>query len=208
MRIFNKKRKTEPKFSIDYLGSSIFCIQGLTQYEVERLFQIDNKEFKSAKESIKFLFPENNWDEKIDNTQLRIIISPNCNGWVFVKCQLNEFKDIKNIISNLISKTDKKINYYYVDSHIDYYSWVLSKNGKIEREFLYSMGQVTNSKGQVTCETEQKFENKSERVFGEDVYEEVAKINGASLSILNENLDEIGDFIIGTFNNNALQHYI
>ena len=110
MGIFNKKRKTEAKFSIDYFGSSIFCIEDLTQSEVERLFQIDNDEFKSAKESIKFLFPENNWDEKIDTTQSKIIISPNCNGWVFVKCQLNEFKDIKNIISNLISKTDKKIN--------------------------------------------------------------------------------------------------
>ncbi|WP_271785426.1 hypothetical protein [Aquimarina algiphila] len=208
MRIFNKKRKTESKFSIDYLGSSMFCLEGLTQSEVERLFQIDNARFKSAKESIKFLFPENNWDEKIDITQLRIIISPNCNGWIFVKCQLNEFKDIKNIISNLISKTDKKVNYYYVDSHIDYYSWILSNNGKIEREFLYSMGEVMNSKGLATCPIEQKFENKSERIFGEDVYEEVAKINGVSLYILNENLDEIGDFIIGTFNNNALQHYI
>ena len=206
MKIFNKKRKTEPKFSIEYLGSSIFCLEGFTQSEVEKLFQIDNAKFKSAKESIKFLFPKNNWGEKIDNTELRIIISPNCNGWIFVKCQLNEFKDIKIIISNLISKTEKKINYYYVDSHTDYYSWILSNNGKIEREFLYSMGQVTNSKGQVTCEVEQKFENKSEQIFGEDVYEEVANINGASLSILNENLDEIGDFIIGTFNNNALQH--
>jgi hypothetical protein len=70
------------------------------------------------------------------------------------------------------------------------------------------MGKVINSKGQVTCETEQKFENKSERIFGEDVYEEVAKINGASLSILNKDLDNIGDFRIGTFENNALQHYI
>jgi len=208
MGIFKKSIKTEPKLNIDYLGSSLFCIQDFTQTEVGKLFQIENIKLKPVKESIKFLFPENNWDEEIDNTQLKIIISPNYKGWVFIKCELNDYNEIKETISNLNTKTSKKINYYYVDSHIDYYSWILSDNGKTKREFRYSMEKVMNSKGAITCELEKKFESQSEQVFGEDVYEEVAKTNGVSLSILNENLNDKDAFLTGTFNKNALQQHL
>ena len=180
-----------------------FAVKGVSPYEITSILNLQNLEIVNAKIAFDFLRQNHAERKQIDNPNIRIIISAGIQDWVFIYWENGIFEDCKTIVEKLIEKSNDKVNYYYVDSNVDGYDWILADRGKIYREFEYNMNEISSNFGNPITNLENEFitnvelnetGKQNEFVFGENVFQSILEKNGLSKLKYHDNDSE---FLIG-----------
>ncbi len=170
--------------------------------DIDQIIKVLNiKVIQKAKcsEAFRYLYNGENNSKKTEKT-FKVIISHQVNGWVFIYSENSIFENNKKWIEQLISINKKRVNYYYFDSHIDSYEWIIADKGKLNRIFEYQMLEVFHNIGEYLTSEEKKFVeflNTDDFIFGEDVANSIIK---ASCNIKKKYFDKNHQFIIGKAN--------
>ncbi|MCR9249882.1 MAG: hypothetical protein NXI20_05635 [bacterium] len=189
--------KKHRSFSIPEEGSSIILFKGVSQKKISEVLNFRYQDSKKAPEAIDFLFPQEDWLKDRNYQEFKTIISPKFGDWNLVKTRFIPFDQVSILITSLSILTSNEVNYYYIDSYCDSYSWFFAKNGQVTREFDYAMGQVIVAKGQAVCKSEQNFEAGPGGFLGRHIYDDVAIEKNNSLDQINKNLENMGPFYCG-----------
>ncbi|WP_305952610.1 hypothetical protein [Emticicia oligotrophica] len=162
----------EEQRTIPTLGSIYFAIKNISYEEVIKRLNISKHKICSAKDAFACLYSQ--------DTQSNVIVSHQTENWIFLYLKHGSYYDCKSIVQMLLNNSKNKVNFYFSDSCIDCYQWIISENGKIIREFSYSMSIISNNFGDYITKIEKKFiqnlvlENEgNEFIFGEDVADSV-----------------------------------
>lgn len=187
--LFPRKENAE-RFSIHYTCSPYFAVKGISQSEIANIIHLQNASFEKPKKAFDFLWQEYFKKQDINHKQSRMIVSSNVQDWVFIYWDNGIFENCKKIIEKIVEKSNDSVNYYYADSNVDGYDWILADRGKIYRELQYSMFEISSNFGNPITDLEKKFienielqllEKEYDFVFGENVYQSILEKTGSSI---------------------------
>lgn len=175
-------------------GMHYFAVENINVNEIVNILDIKKTERLICDNAFKYLWENEN--QKSDC--FKIIISPKIENWNFIYCETGSFQFNKIIVEKLISISKNRVNYYYADSCVDGYDWILADKGVVFREFKYNMSEISKNIGNCLTIEENNFLNhinkNDEFIFGEDVY---FSIVDATCQIKTKYFEENQKFIIG-----------
>ena len=192
--------KSENDNYIHLLGSPFFIIKNSTVSEIIKHLEIKKINVLNSHESFGYLFNKELEDRHIGQ-EVRIIVSEEIDGWNLIYLNRGNFEKCKVIIERL--SKDKKIssNYYYADSYVDRYDWIICNKGNIVREFAYQMDKISKNNGNYLTAIESRFihniesKNEDDFVFGEDFFYSIIK---KTCALELEKYKSVTSFHIGT----------
>ena len=151
-------------------GSPYFAIENMDIKEIALIFNLTDLKIKPCKDAFEYAFEQNYENYNKTESQTKIIISESINNWNFVYGNHGIFEENRLLIEKMIINDLVKAYYFYVDSCVDGYDWIIAKNQQIIREFEYCMGKFSINKGDYITEIEKAFinnlETKKEFIFG------------------------------------------
>ena len=175
-------------------GMHYFAIENMTIDDIISILDVKKNQETNCDKAFEYLWEDKN--EEIDN--FKIIISENIENWNFIYCETGNFEYNKKIVEKLISCSKNRVNYYYADSCVDGYDWVLANKGEILREFEYTMSTISINIGKCLSVEEDKFIHNINKdgdfIFGEEVYNSIVK---ATCDIKTKWYEKNQKFIIG-----------
>jgi len=168
--------------SVNILGNSYFAVKNINLNDIVLRLKVAELNFEKCNQAFEFLWTNNFGISEKNNSEIKIIISETIQNWNFIYWSCGIFEECKNIVEKLNIDINCKVNYYYADSCVDGYEWIIAENGIIKRQFEYSMGTISTDIGSKICLIENEFiknielENqnlKNEFIFGENVFEAI-----------------------------------
>lgn len=197
--IFTQKKEEVIIYEIDnkhyiHYGLHYFAVENIAIYDIINILDVKKTQVTNCNKGFEYL-----WKEKdVNKENFKIIISENVENWNFIYCESINYNYNKIIVEKLIKFSNKRVNYYFADSYVDGYDWILANKGQIFREFEYSMSKISTNKGNYISVEEEKFilnvDKDDEFIFGENVY---ISIVNATCFVKTKWFEENQKFIIG-----------
>jgi len=175
-------------------GMHYFAIENMVIDDIINILDIKKTQETNCNKAFEYL-----WEDRNENKEIfKIIISENIENWNFIYCESGDYEYNKIIVEKLISFSNKRVNYYYTDSCVDGYDWILANRGQIFREFEYTMSNISTNNGKYLSVEEEKFiqniDKDDEFIFGENVY---ISIVNATCDVKTKWYEENQKFTIG-----------
>jgi hypothetical protein len=181
---------------IHILGSVYFALKNITLDEVITRLNISRYKDCIAKDAFMYLY-----NQDFKSNEINVIVSHQIENWTFLYIKHGSYDDCKSIVQKLLCSSESSVNFYFSDSCIDCYQWIISKNGEIIREFAYSMSIISKDIGSYVTNIEKEFVNnialekdgkECKFIFGEDVAESIFESTCELLSFPENLLFTIG----------------
>jgi hypothetical protein len=190
---------TDDQKEIHVVGPSYFAVLNIAPYEISSILKLDDVKVTTFEEAYKEFYPFDFSTPK--KYRSKLLISSSIEGWVFIYSECGIYQYCKKIVDKFLSSASK-INYYYGDSCVDCYEWIITENKEIIREFKYELGEISVNIGECITLLEKKFINEIQRdngefVFGEDV---LTSIVTETCPLRKTHFNETDQFFIGFIN--------
>jgi hypothetical protein len=203
MELSNLENFEEEDF-IHLQGSSYLAVKYLSIEQIIHLLKINSLFIKDYKDAFDYLFDNKNVVE--DKSQLKIILCDLKNDWIFIYSEFGYQTGI-DVIERLLINEKIIANYYFSDSCVDGYEWIISNGGKIQRKFKYLMGDILEDYGNKITILETDYieyikGNCNDFIFGGKVFYSILE---NTCEVKDEQYDNSFKFTIGTI---KLSNYV